>query len=51
MEQAWCQCGRPLDIRGYCPRHGVRIEKKSKKEKVGKYSGYSKNKEWGVNWK
>ena len=42
---------RPLDIRGWCKRHGGDTKAKPKKSKIGKYPGFSKNKEYSVNWR
>jgi len=59
MEIKRCWCSRKL-IKGvvnvhFCPVHKFEITKtpknKPRREKIGKYSGYSKNKEFGLNWK
>lgn len=53
---SWCWCGQRLimSLTGifYCPRHKQECwEAPIKRKKIGKYSGKSKNEEWGLNWR
>ena len=45
----WCHCGLMLNERGYCKRHGLETHKEPR-QKIGRWSGKSKNKEYGLNW-
>ena len=45
----FCYCGLPLKD-NKCPRHKEKITKEVR-QKIGDYSGYSKNKEYGINWR
>jgi hypothetical protein len=47
------ECGRPI-INGACKKHGKDwspFGKVRKPQRRGKYSGFSKNEEYGRNWK
>jgi len=47
----FCFCGKPIYEEKGCPKHGFNSPYGSveKKQKIGKYSGFSKNEEWGRN--
>ena len=48
MKVTFCQCGRVLKD-GLCPVHKTFI-KKPARVRIGRWSGHSKNREYGVNW-
>jgi len=52
----YCACGqylRKIDGKLMCPKHleSWKPFGGEKREKVGKYSGFSKNQEYGKNWR
>ena len=45
----WCFCGRCLQD-GLCPVHKTFTAKPEVRSRIGRWSGRSKNREYGLNW-